>query len=285
MHPPRARLRPSLAVFAAAVAFSAAFTFTRPRVYEATARLGLVPSRFMDVNPTEASLVRSSVVELNTFVAVARSKLLAAKVEARLGDRDRQRLLGEQPAGATLVDALRRGLRVSAPPAAPGALHLSFRHRDRLLTGTLANLYADEMREWLLRTQLDDSLRAMEDLGKRIRDQRLRVDGIAKTIAERRESFASPSDAPALSALTLRLEEEQTLLVQLLARQHEATAHLDRDRSPDYPLLPATPPVPGDYIAPNHARDLGLGALLGLLAARLAFRLRALPCARHPGRA
>jgi uncharacterized protein involved in exopolysaccharide biosynthesis len=285
MHPPRARLRPSLAVFAAAVALSAAFTFTRPRVYEATARLGLVPSRFMDVNPTEASLVRSSVVELNTFVAVARSKLLAGKVEARLADRDRQRLLGAQVAGTTLVDALRRGLRVSAPPAAPGALHLSFRHRDRLLTGTLANLYADEMREWLLRTQIDASLRSLEDLDRRIDEQRRRVNATARTIAERRESERPPSDGAALSALTLRLEEEQTLLVQLLARKQETAAALARDRSPDYPLLPATPPVPGDYIAPNHARDLGLGALLGLLAARLAFRLRALPCARHPGRA
>lgn len=271
----RARLRegarPAFAVFATILAASAVFTFTRPKVYEATATIELLSHR--DRIRTEDGTLdhMAGPIDFRPLLALAESDELVHQVAARLVDDEMPEPATGGPAPSrSPVDALKAD-RMVRPYRLNQMLAVSFRHSDPQHAVRVANCFVEELASSQRRREIDAAREQMDTLMVALTKQRDKAEAAAETLAQAR-STRDWNDRTGTEAQKRAFEVEDIELNRLLA-QARATS-MTAPPSLIGRLIPATPPAPGDYVSPDHLLHLGLGALLGLIAAFLTARLR-----------
>jgi uncharacterized protein involved in exopolysaccharide biosynthesis len=235
------RANPRLALVAGLGVFSAtaACTFTRPKIYEATA--SFIQTRQPAVIHEDALVCGDGI---NTTVFVLQSSFMARRVAERLNDRDVARLIpqGRGPDSKALIGFLAAGRRAKASALSNG-IDISFRHPDPSTAAQLASLFAEEMRTWAQLVEREDYDRTLEYHERQI--------------AELRKEAPAPESSLAANGLAL----DRDSLGKHLDRHRRLSANPPKPHT----VIPAVPPAPGDYVFPNLPRQLAAGLLAGFV--------------------
>lgn len=274
---PRVALSVALAVFAA----TALHTFTRPKIYEATATFVMKPREVVETAKPPDSL-RCGIQcgeDINTFVKIVESTLIARRVTKHLSVSEKSRLLAifdaplpESDAEDKLVEALKRSRRVQKSPLGQ-QIEISFRHPIPDEAARIATLYASEMNTWTDQVEEDETQRALEDLQRRIEQERDELTRERQALINNRtgKDLFSPTD-PLDAGKTDAANKRQELLEQLVQRYREVSIRRP-DTDKHLAVIPAE--VPDSPVSPHIPLHLGTGLLAGLFLGPLASALAA----------
>lgn len=244
-------IRLPFAVFLAVFAASALFTVTRPKIYEATATLQL-PARVHHSEPVVHSVtIQSSEESSATYIKIAESNVMLQRVSARLTATDLENLRAHRHASFDL---------------ATRSLTISYRDRDPTHAAQVANLFADEVNAFCIRTREDETRYAIAQIQERTDAQARQVEVLSAALANHP---ASATPDPEYQKLERDLAIHRDILTQLQARLAEARSVKS---PPPFTITLATPPATDDYVSPPVLLHLALGTLGGTLAGLLAAR-------------
>jgi len=182
----------ALAAFLIVVAATAVYSFSRTRIFQSTAlvqvlRHGEQVLRVEDV--VENNITGD--VDFNTQIKVLESLTLAQNVASRLTSDEVQQLTGpfKTRSGATRspVDIIFQNRQI-VPQRLTLMIAIEFRHPDRKIAARIANLYAEEYIAYNARLRVDESMKAVDELKDRADQQRRRVDEIANSMQNFRQT-------------------------------------------------------------------------------------------------
>lgn len=276
---PRVALAVALAVFAA----TALYTFTRPKIYEATAIYVADTKAVIRLQDNSPSSGISCGPGINTDAQVIESTLIAKRVAAQLSISEKTTLLPAAEISAeidyedTLIAALKSSRRVHLTQ--PGAqIEITVRNPKPADAARIATLYASEMRTFKRTVEEEEILRPLNDLQNRIVQVRDILTKQHEALIHYRSSpesgsmFDSAND-PIVAAKMREIEPQQELLQQLTQRYRDLSM-----ARPNATTLPAiTPATAADSpVSPHIPLNLGAGLLasltLGTLASAIAAR-------------
>ena len=270
--------RTSVAVFAAVFAASALYTFTRPKVYEATATWTLPPPVYtMWIGRDEPPPER-----YQPILEFVQSTALVERVVANIDDELAQVLLlhrsSDSSADAGLAEILTRGRNVGRVPLSH-VVACSFRHADPIIAARVANVFADQAIAWAMEYCATDYVSRTAAAAAQVEAQQLQIELLANrldeidalpphsTIGDRPANHVRQEVEASLARAKDDLLRREFEVLQAARPGHDETRSIRR-------LDPAVPPAPGDHVSPRHLLHLGIGAALGLAAATAPGRLR-----------
>src|SRR5581483_5252340 len=183
----------ALAIFLIVVVAAAAYTFSRTRMYQSVAMVQVL-RRGQQVLRVE-DVVESNItgdVDFNTQIKVLESLTLAQNVAGRLTSEEVQQLIApyKSRSGANPpvpVDIIYRNRQI-VPQRLTLMIAIQFRHPDRKMAARIANLYAEEYIAYNTRLRVDESMKAVDELKDRADQQRRRVDEIANSLQNFRQT-------------------------------------------------------------------------------------------------
>lgn len=253
--------RPALALFTVVFLATAIWSFTRPRIYEATAELHV--SNYFPVHheqPTaEVAEIRSSYVSGETFRKLVESDHILRQIPPHLPPRLRDQLASAEPKG--YLQKL-QATREAKPEQRGSALliRIACRHEKPDTAATLANAFAAATDDYFTRRKQEEERYAMSYLAEASDKARREADIAASELAR--------SDLPDDTRRKLETDlQARRLLADQIARRLAEARATGVTPSITLRITPATPPAPADHVSPNHLLDLSLGLLAGALAA------------------
>lgn len=246
-------IRLPFAVFLAVLAATALYTFTRPKIYEATATLQL-PVRVHQSEPVVHSVtIESSEESSAAYIKIAESNVILKRVSARLPETDLEHLRAHRHPGFDL---------------ATRSLTVSYHDRDPTYAAQVANLFAEEINDLFLRNHADENRFAIHYLQDRAKAQDLIVASGTAALA----AYPTPSATP--DPEYQKLERDHSVNRDILTQLNDRLAQARAYKIPaPFTITRATPPAPGDYVSPPILLHLALGTLGGALAGLLTARL------------
>lgn len=170
------------------------YTFNKTKVYTAHSAVQLFrddPSALGDTVEMDQNQILSA-EDLNTQISVLESSAIIEGVEQRLQDEMLQRFM------APYTDALSLGGPLSAsevlarnrkilPQRMSLMVNIAYSHPDPVVAAEVANLFADEFIDYNLKLNIDNSMKAVEDLRIRADQQEDRVEELEYKLADYRE--------------------------------------------------------------------------------------------------
>lgn len=176
-----------LAVFASSIVF----TYSQIPLFQSVATVQIFRKEAMvmrvqqvmdtDINTTE---------DLNTQIDILKSDTIIDRVAGRLtGDNLHRFLAPYERVGKTVpsVERILSANREIVPERLSLILDIQYRHPDREIAALVANLFADEYIAYNAHAQVDESIKAVEELQQRADSQRKKVDEIANALQTYRE--------------------------------------------------------------------------------------------------
>lgn len=169
----------------------AIYTFTRVPLYAAYATVEIF-RRAPTVLQTNQSLDSeiSSEEDLNTQVNVLESEAIIQGVAAQITGPLRDSFLApyrERDGSALPVARILHLNRTIEPQRLSYIIAIQYRHPDRTVAATVANLFADEYIAYNEKLRIAQSMEAVDELRRSADEQRSKVDGIAAAIQAYRE--------------------------------------------------------------------------------------------------
>ena len=252
---PRLALAVGLGVFAA----SAAWTFTRPKIYEATATVFFLEPRdgFAANKAGNDRILDYSgrLPYLTPLLGIAAGDPLAKRVAAQLiADEGQAILLPHNQAAdpENLLNCLKTGRRVIPYPLS-GAIRIAYRDRSPAIATRVSGLFAQELRQWAEDALIKNLKNSAQELDREIEQQRQRV-----TDLEREESHPE-------TEASIELTVSRGRLADLLRRQAWFAEEIPYVSGRHVlPLDRSLPPAPDAFVEPTIPRNLGAGLLAGL---------------------
>ena len=192
---------------------SVLYTVTTTRVYTASTKIQLLrddPSPLQPMTELEPNQILG-VEDFNTQVDILNSLTIIRKVKERLKADELVAFMEpyeeKTMAGVlvTPIDVLGTNRKV-LPQRMSLTVAISYKHPDPVIAARIANLFAEEFRDYNQMLNIDSSIRAVQALKERVEQQRDRVGELELQIAEYREQ----NDAISLN------QDENTMLADLL---------------------------------------------------------------------
>jgi polysaccharide biosynthesis transport protein len=222
----RERIWYIVAAFIVVLAATLVYTYRLTPLYESTATVQIFRRNplVMQVQQVMDSEIRSA-EDLNTQINILNSANMAERVAARLTGEDLKKFVApfQQPDAAPPAAAgIIRGNRTIVAQRLSLFVTITFRHPDREVAATIANLYADEYLNYTSRTQVEESLKAVVELEQRANEQRKKVDDMAKGLQAYREKNNLVSLDQRKDIVTDRLKELSMMVTQGSAALQDA---------------------------------------------------------------
>lgn len=277
---PRVAFAVGLAVFAA----TALYTFTRPKIYEATAIFVTKPESVIRLadNSTSQGVGIVCGPGVNTDLQVIESGLLTKRVANQLSASEKTELLSasQTPSAIAnedrLISAIKHSRRIRLSQSGT-QIEITVHTASPASAELIATLYAAEMSAWKYELEVAENQRALDQLLNRMVQERDELSREAEALVEyrsRKDIFSLEND-PAETRKKDALKARQDEFNQLLQRYRDlsmARPGTNNHRA----VIPATRPAPNAYVSPNRPLHLGAGLLAALafgpLAAALAAR-------------
>ncbi len=272
---PRVALAVGLSVFAA----SAAWTFTRPKLYEATAAVQFLhPRRGFAETAAAWSVVDYSgrPPDINLPLHIAAGDLLARRVADRLTAEEKQTILlfqARDPDPEALLKRLKAARRV-VPYRLNGMVGISYRNRSPTIATRVSWLFAQELQQWAENMLIRNLRTELDHLNQEIEKQSQRVAALENALATPTPSL-SASEA---NASVLDLKIGRGALADLVKRQDWLVREINHVSGRHvYTLHPSPAPTADDYVSPNIPRNLTAGLATGLVMGTVAAACAARP--------
>jgi succinoglycan biosynthesis transport protein ExoP len=180
-----------IVAFLVVFASVAIYTYTRTPVYQSTATVQIFrrEATVMQVQQVMDNQINSA-EDLNTQVNILKSATIVDRVADRLKGDDLQRFLAPyartgEPAPSTLMILTKN--RDIIPERLSLIIGIQYRHPDKEIAAKVANFFADEYISYNAHIQVDESIKAVEELQQRADEQRKKVDDIANELQAYRE--------------------------------------------------------------------------------------------------
>lgn len=192
---------------------SVLYTVTKTKVYTAATKIQLLrddPSPLQPMTDLEPNKILST-EDFNTQIDILNSITIIKKVKERLKADELVAFMepyeDKTMAGVlvTPIDILGKNRKV-LPQRMSLTVMISYTHPDPIIAARIANLFAEEFRDYNQMLNIDSSIRAVQALKERVEQQRDRVSELELQIAEYREQ----NDAISLN------QDENTMLADLL---------------------------------------------------------------------
>ena len=189
------------------------YTVTKTKVYTAVAKIQLLrddPSPFQPMTELEPNKILG-VEDFNTQIDILNSITIIKKVKERLKADELEEFMApykdKTMAGVILtpIDVLGKNRKI-LPQRMGLTVSISFTHPDPIIAARIANLFAEEFSDYNQMLNIDSSIRAVQALKERVKQQKDRVGELELQIAEYREQ----NDAISLD------EDENTMRADLL---------------------------------------------------------------------
>ncbi len=167
------------------------FTCTRTPIYESTATVQIFrrEATVMQVQQVMDNQINSA-EDLNTQVNILKSGTIIERVAGRLQGAELQRFIAPyvRPGHPTPpVEGILARNRDVVPQRLSLIIAIAYRHPDKAIAARVANLFADEYISYNAHIQVDESIKAVEELQQRADEQRKKVDEIANALQAYRE--------------------------------------------------------------------------------------------------
>lgn len=229
------------------------YTYTRVPIFQsmATVQIFRREATVMQVQQVMDNQINSA-EDLNTQVNILKSATIVSRVADRLQGEDRQRFLapyqvpGRPPPGVLSLLARNRDV---VPQRLSLIIGIQFQHPDKVLAAKVANLFADEYIAYNAHIQVDESIKAVEELQQRADEQRKKVDDIANALQAYREKNHLVSLDQRKDIVTDNLKTFNSYVTQASNALQEAETHWKqvrdiRQRGGDMLDLPFVASVP-----------------------------------------
>ena len=189
------------------------YTVTKTKVYTATAKIQLLrddPSPLQPMTELEPNKILG-VEDFNTQIDILNSITILKRVKGRLKADELEEFMApykdKTMAGVILtpIDVLGKNRKV-LPQRMGLTVGIQFTHPDPIISARIANLFAEEFSDYNQMLNIDSSIRAVQALKERVKQQKDRVGELELQIAEYREQ----NDAISLD------EDENTMRADLL---------------------------------------------------------------------
>lgn len=262
----RRQLRVALTIALAVFTATALYTYTRPKIYEATAVVILYnqasaqPLMIVDAN------IRSG-IDTNTAIKIMESTVMLKRVADHLTAEEISHLINQSKNALTVTGALASKRTVSGPKQY-FQITISYRDQSPELAARIATLFATEFKSWQTATALAEHKQGVEDFSIRIKQQTARVAQLEESLTQ-----SDPISANYIQQKR-ELDVNAAFLAELIKRRNEideTKRHLEERRIDSLPqIIPAEVPALKDYVEPNHPLHLGLGLLASLLLGGIA---------------
>lgn len=184
--------------FLLVVGATAVFSVTRTPLYLAIASVQIY-RRAPSVMQSQQQVVSSEIAsteDLNTQVNILKSRAIMQSVAQSLTGTDRELFLQpyEKSSGAKpdILYILQENREIE-PERLSLVVSIEYKHPNKFIAAKVANLFADAYIAYNATLQVDESMKAIEELDRRANAQRKRVDDIAAAIQAYREKNNSVS--------------------------------------------------------------------------------------------
>lgn len=189
------------------------YTVTKTKVYTATAKIQLLrddPSPLQPMTELEPNKILG-IEDFNTQIDILNSVTIIKRVKERLKADELEEFMApykEQTMAGVLITPIEvLGKNRKVLPQRMGlTVSISFTHPDPIIAARIANLFAEEFSDYNQMLNIDSSIRAVQALKERVKQQKDRVGELELQIAEYREQ----NDAISLD------EDENTMRADLL---------------------------------------------------------------------
>lgn len=211
-----------LVVFAAALLL----TYSEIPLYQSTATVQIFRKEalVMQVQQVMDNQVNSA-EDLNTQVNILKSATIVQRVADQLKGEDLHRFIrpytkvrSPEPNPLRILTANRE----IVPERLSLIIDIQYKHPDREVAAKIANLFADEYIAYNAHVQVDESIKAVEELQQRADAQRRKVDDIANALQAYRERNHMVSLDQRRDIVTERLKDLSTHLTQSSAALQDA---------------------------------------------------------------
>lgn len=253
--------RPAFAAFAAVFLASALITFTRPKIYEATAELYVADyfPAYHEGPTVETTVIRSSYVDGENVKRIVESDHILRRIPPYLPEWLGEQLSSTQP--EEYLRTLRASRTAKAGRLGQGLLtRISCRHRQPDVAAHLANAFATATRDNFIAQRQEEEKSALNYLEEALRRTQRAADATAAALAK-----PNLSD-DVRSKFETELSYQHSRAEKIAQRLIEARAAVSPEQNQLRVAL-ATPPAAGNYVSPNHLLDLSAGLLIGGIAA------------------
>lgn len=193
------------------------YTFNKTKVYTSAATVQLFrddPTALGNTVEMDQSQIRSA-EDLNTQISLLESGTIVQGVEQRLQDDMRKRFMAPYTDALSLrgpltpTEVLARNRRI-IPKRMSLMINIAYSHPDPIVAAEVANLFAKEYIDYNLKLNIDQAMKAVEDLRIRADQQKDRVEELEYKLADYREQKNAVS-----------LSEKENIAGEQLARLNE----------------------------------------------------------------
>lgn len=232
-----------LAAFLFVVSISVIYCFKAVPLYEGLTLLQVLredPS-VLGVKSIESNDIKS-VQDFNTQVKIIESTKMISSVQKQLNEEEREKLMRPYAGRNELLGPLTPSEiilknRKIVPFHATLMVAVKYYHPDPEIASLVANLIANEYINYKVKLDVENSLKAVEDLKVRVDQQRLKVEEIEKKMAAYREKNGAVSlEARAdiayqeLSAVNSEVVKFQIAYDEALSRKNMLVAYQNEDK-------------------------------------------------------
>lgn len=277
---PRAKPRLALGVALSVLAATAAWSFTRPKIYEATA---LYQAHYYyqldwDCLGDEFYPIHRDELEVFERANFARSEAGRASLNSTLQTISIEK--GSKSQGHRVRVRLVAYLYKPYPGKPFINISLAARDPDPEQAARVATAVAQELHAWWTRTKQEE-IRSNVSACQRLIERMQGLIQKSETDANADKSADVPPE-PVLAAQERERMVRQTYIDLANTRRAELIASLPAVGE-KHSVIPAEIPADDDYVSPNHPLNLALGLLAGLALGTLVSTLATRRAAREPG--
>lgn len=186
----RERLWYIVVTFLLILGATAVYTFTRVPLFQSAASVEVLrhtPTVMQQPAQVAAEAQISSVEDLNTQVNILQSQAIIDRVASRLTGADRAAFMAPYRRSGRPITEILLKYRDIVPERLSYIIEIRYRHPNKAMAATVANLFADEYIAYNERLRAQQSMQAVDELRERADEQRRKVDTIAAEIQAYRE--------------------------------------------------------------------------------------------------
>jgi capsular exopolysaccharide synthesis family protein len=203
------------------------YTLSQTKIYQSRSLIQILRSdpTVLQVQSVTDNNVRS-LEDLNTIVQILESATIIQKVSDRLtGEKLAQfmapYLKGGKGDPLTPAEVLFRNRRI-VPRRLSLVIEVQYRHPDRIIAADIANMFVDEFIAYNSRVRISESMKAVDDLRARVNEQSKKVEQIATTLQNYRESHKMVSLDQRRDMVTETLKAGNIIVAQNNAKFKDA---------------------------------------------------------------
>lgn len=252
----RERIWYIIVVFLVVLSSAIVYTSSATPIYESTATVHILRNEatVMQVQAVVDTEIRGA-EDLNTQVKLLESGNLIEKVAERLTGDDLRQFLAPYSTGEDSDPVTPHGIigrnRKIVPQRLSLVIAIQYQHPDRVIAAKVANYFVEEFINFNNRVRIEESLKAVDDLDVRARQQEQKVEELAIALQSYKEknnlvSLDERRDivTDRLKALGMRLTQVSTELKEIEVRWNQLSRRKDDLLSiADLPFIASDPHI------------------------------------------